>query len=84
MTIVVVTEVEWECIGLSCYYMKTLLTPKVKSEADAVCAALGAHVAATETVDENAVILKLISESGKSILHGLWGERGRFVTVRLF
>ena len=42
----------------------TLRTPKTKAEADAVCAAMGAQVAAQETKKENDVIAKLVYESG--------------------
>lgn len=58
-------EVKWECHGSSCYYMPTLKTPQTKAEADAVCEAMGAHVVATETAEENSYVFSLVWESGK-------------------
>ena len=45
--------------------MPTLKTPRTKAEADAVCEALGAHVVALETADENELVKNLAFESCK-------------------
>ena len=58
-------EVNWECKKRSCYYVRTMKTVKTKPQADAVCAAMGAHVAAPETADENQIIHVIASQPGK-------------------
>jgi hypothetical protein len=60
-----VTEMTWECFGASCYYMPSLKTPQNKTDADATCGAMGAHVMATETPEENDMIKQLVFGSGK-------------------
>ena len=61
------SEVKWERINSAAYYMPTLNTPKTKSAADAVCEAMGAHVVATETAEENEAVKKLIYQSSKQL-----------------
>jgi hypothetical protein len=58
------------CEGASCYYMPTLSTVGTRAEADVVCAAMGAHVLATETQQEHAIISTLIASThGKCYTH---------------
>ena len=59
-----VLEVNWECFGSTCYWIPTLQDPKTKSEADAVCEAMGAHVAAPETTEEQEFVHQLVYASG--------------------
>ena len=61
------SEIKWECDGPSCYYLPTLKTPMTKAEADVLCEALGAHVAAAETKEENEYITNLAYHTCKFI-----------------
>ena len=58
------SEVKWECFGSTCYWISTLQDVKTKPQADAVCEAMGAHVAAPETTEEQEFIHQLVYASG--------------------
>ena len=66
-----VPEVEWECFGSSCYSISTLQDVKTKSDADAVCEAMGAHVAAPETTEKQDFIYQLVYGSGMYLIFAL-------------
>ena len=59
------TGVEWECSESSCYYMPPLAEPANKADADAFCEAVGAHVLATETQQEQDYITAILFEDCK-------------------
>ena len=61
-------EVKWECYASSCYYMPTLKTVMEKPQADAVCEAMGAHVVATETEEEDDFITSLVFSSSGTVM----------------
>ena len=60
-------EVKWECLGSSCYWMRTVKTARKKAEADDVCQAMGAHLWAPDTQQENDFVTNLAFRSGKSV-----------------
>ena len=58
-------EVKWECLGSSCYTMSYVRTVVTKAEAEGICQAMGAHLMAPETEQENNFLTNLAYRSGK-------------------
>jgi hypothetical protein len=73
------TEVTWECVGLSCYYLAGLGRGAVeKAQAETGCAAVGAHLLAIETPQENAVLNDLLAQPSKRGVVGSEGGGGAY------